>query len=477
MTKVQASLGVLTPEQIESIHSNTLKLLSTTGIRVDSKRARELFSKAIGKSTRDDRIRIPADLVERAIRTSPTSIDLFDRNGSKAFTLSHHQENGTIYGLGVTNSWYQEPETDKVVPFTRKHLELASRLGDNLTGFDVISTPGVIQDAGLKYPEALASLEMLANTTKPLVTLISNPQEFKIMLDLMEHLNGDLSINPFLLPYFNPVTPLVINEDTSDKMFSTIERGLPLIYSSYGMSGATTPITASGTLVMLNAELLAGLVLAQLIREGTGVVLGSLPAVFEMKNMISTYTTQTMLLNLACSEMMAHYGIPHSGTSGSGSGWGPDLSASGTLWMNHLTSNLAGVSLAPFVGGNFDSLAFSPTLVIYSNEIIRQVRLFSQGFSLDDASMSLESIDEVGPGGNFLMSEQTHKLYLDTYEQHSKIWPGYSLDTWKELGAPNADDTLREYARNLLENLRIPADHDELIDRGERFLDDQAFHP
>jgi len=66
MKKVQARIGVLTPEQIEYIHSSTLKLLSITGIRVDSKRARKLFSEAIGKTAEDDRIRIPADLVERA---------------------------------------------------------------------------------------------------------------------------------------------------------------------------------------------------------------------------------------------------------------------------------------------------------------------------------------------------------------------------------------------------------------------------
>ncbi|NQV49607.1 MAG: trimethylamine methyltransferase family protein [Candidatus Marinimicrobia bacterium] len=476
MKKVQARIGVLTPEQIEYIHSSTLKLLSITGIRVDSKRARKLFSEAIGKTAEDDRIRIPADLVERAIRTSPPYIDLFDRNGSKAFTLSNHQETGTIYGIGVTNPWYQNPENDRIEPFTRKHLEQATRLVNTLTSYDVVSTPGVIQQAGLKYPEALATLEMLANTTKPLVTLISNPKEFEIMLGLMEHLHGDLSRDPFLIPYFNPVTPLVINEDTSDKMFATIERGLPLIYSSYGMSGATTPITAGGTLVMLNAELLAGLVLSQLIREGTPVILGSLPAVFEMKTLISAYTPQTMLLNLVCSEMMAHYCIPHSGSSGSGTGWGPDVLASGTLWMNHLTSNLGRVSLAPFVGGNFDSLAFSPATVIYSDEVIRQVRLFSQGFSLDAASIDLDNIDQVGPGGNFLMSEQTHKLYLETHGQHNHIWPGYSLDAWRDRGSPKADETLKARTIDMLENLHMPADHDELIEKGEHFLSRSDFH-
>ena len=78
-----------------------------------------------------------------------------------------------------------------------------------------------------------------------------------------------------------------------------------------------------------------------------------------------------MLLNIACAEMMTHYGLPHSGTSGSGPGWGPDLLASGGFWMNHFSSLLGKVGLVPFVGGNFDSLAFSPAAVVYADEVIR----------------------------------------------------------------------------------------------------------
>ena len=84
---------------------------------------------------------------------------------------------------------------------------------------------------------------MIANTTKPLVLLVSAAEAFGPVLDFVEAVCGDLSARPFIIPYFNPVTPLVINAETSDKMFNAIDRGLPIIYSNYGMAGATTPIT------------------------------------------------------------------------------------------------------------------------------------------------------------------------------------------------------------------------------------------
>ena len=469
MSEVKPAIKVLTREQIDKIHNYSLEILSTTGIRVDSLRARKLFAKALGISDTDRVVRIPAELVERALKAAPSTVDIYDRRGNMRFQLGNSQRAQTRFGIGVTNLYYQDPATDAMTAFTRKHMELATRLGSVLSGFDVISTIGIIQDISPELADLYGTLEMIANTTKPLVILISEKQCFDTSLDLLEHLHGDLSAKPFIIPYFNPITPLVLNADTADKIFSTIERGLPFIYNNYGMSGATSPITPAGNLALLNAELLAGLVFSQLVKEGTPIILGSLAAGFDMRSMAGLYTPQTLLLNVACAEMMAYYELPHSGTSGSGPGWGPDLSAAGTLWMNHLTSCLGKVGLAPFVGGNFDSMAFSPAFVVYSDEVIRQARFFNQGFEISDASVALSEIDSIGPGGNFLMADLTVALCRET-NFSSSIWPNLTLDEWQIKGNPQADKVLRSYTRELLDDLPVPEDHADMIARGERFI-------
>jgi trimethylamine--corrinoid protein Co-methyltransferase len=469
MCEVKPTIKVLTRNQIEKIHSYSLEILSKTGIRIDSLRARKLFAEALGVSDKDGTVRIPAELVERALKTAPSTVDIYDRQGNMRFQLGNAQKAQTRFGIGVTNLYYQDPATDAVTAFTRKHMELATRLGSVLSGYDVISTIGIIQDISPELADFYGTLEMIANTTKPLVILISEKQCFDISLDLLEHLHGDLSVKPFIIPYFNPITPLVLNEDTADKIFSTIERGLPFIYNNYGMSGATSPITAAGNLALLNAELLAGLVFSQLVKEGTPIILGSLPAGFDMRSMASHYTPQTLLLNAACAEMMVYYELPHSGTSGSGPGWGPDLSAAGSLWMNHLTCCLGKVGLAPFVGGNFDSLAFSPAFVVYSDEVIRQSRFFNQGFQISDASVALGEVDSIGPGGNFLISDLTVALCREK-NFSSSIWPNSTLDEWQTKGHPQADKVLRARTRDLLDDLPVPEDHDDLIARGESFI-------
>ena len=463
---IKPSLTVLDPGQIKQVHDYSLQILATTGVRVDSAKARQLFARAIGpKAVDGDRVRIPSELVEWALQVAPSSVDVYDRNGSFVFSLPDRAR----FGIGVTDLYFQDPETDAVAPFDRKHMASSVRLGDALSSFDLISTIGIIQDVPPEASDLYATLEMTANTTKPLIILVSDQSTFPAVLDLLEHLNGDLAARPSIIPYFNPITPLVINTGTVDKMFVAIERRLPFIYSNYGMAGASTPITPAGALALLNAELLAGLTLGQLIREGTAMILGTLPAYFDMKESKSFYDPKSYLIDLACAEMMAHYRIPHAGTSGSGQGWGADLIAGGHQWLNHLISCMGKVGLAPFVGDNLGSLVFSPKIIVYADEIIRQARLFAEGFVLDDAAVGLEEIAEVGPGGHFFMSNLTFKLCHEAYYS-SAIFDRLTLDKWQARDCPRVEDLLRAHTRQLMANCKPPNNHSDVVAKGEAFI-------
>jgi len=349
-------------------------------------------------------------------------------------------------------------------------MEAMVRLGHVLPSYDVISTVGVVQDVPLSKSDLYATLEMIANTDKPLVVLVSDDEIFPRVLDLLETVRGDLPASPFVLPYLNPISPLVVNRGTVAKMRHAVQRGLPVIYSNYGMAGASTPIMPASALVLLNAELLAGLTLSQLLREGTPVILGSLPAIFDMRGMGSYYEPRSYLLDLVCAEMMAYYRLPHCGTSGSGMGWGPDLITAGHQWANHLVSCLGRVGLVPFVGDLLGSKAFSPAVVVYANEVIEQARLLSQGFVLEDDSIALGEILEVGPGGSFLISASTLQHFRDAAFQ-SEVFPNLTLEKWQERGFPKAERLLREHTRDLLESLEPPEDHAELLARGEAFVE------
>jgi trimethylamine--corrinoid protein Co-methyltransferase len=459
-------ITVLSPAQVEQVHEYSLRVLAGAGVRLDSERARRLFRRVLGPAAiRDGGVRLPRELVEWALQVAPSRLEVYRRDGRPAFSLPGE----TRFGIGVTALYYQEPATDEVVPFARAHMQAMVNLGDALPSFDAISSVGIVQDVPPERSDLVATLEMAANTLKPLVLLVSDEKAFPSVLDLLQHLCGDLAARPFILPYLNPITPLVINQGTVDKMWTAIERGLPCIYSNYGMAGASAPIVPAGALVLLNAELLAGLTLGQLMRQGTPMILGSLPAYFDMKGKGSFYAPASYVLDLACAEMMAHYGLPHVGTSGSGMGWGADLIAAAHQWTNHLLSCMGKVGLAPFVGDNLGSLAFAPAILVYADEVIQQARILAEGIALDDASVGIDEILEVGSGGSYLVTPSTLKRFRTAYFRSPMLSP-LTLDDWQARGRPRAEQSLRDRTRQLLADLRPPEDHDELVARGEGFI-------
>jgi len=465
---IKPEINVLSKEKIEKVHHYSIDILEKIGIKVESKRARKVFSRTGAVNIDGEIVYIQKDLVDHAIKTARSEINIFNQKGDLAFQLGKGHD--TRFGVGVTNTNYQDIKTDQIEKFTRKHMQTSVKLGDMLENFDMISTIGIPSDVRTEKLDLTNTLDLYANTSKPIVILVSEGKRMEDVFKLLSFLHGDFSSKPFVIPYFNPITPLVLNEDTTDKIFITIEYGLPISFSNYSMYGGTSPMTEGGTLALLNAELLAGLVFSQVVKEGTPIILGSLPAGFNMATMGSYYSTSSYLLNIACAEIMNYYQIPHCGTSGSGSGFGPDLLASGDLWLNHLTSCVSKVGMAPFVGGNFDSTAFSPTTVVMSDYIIGKSRKFAKGFILNDNMVNLNEMKTVGHGGNYLTSRQTLDA-LDDFSLPNSMWPSMNLDTWQLQGSPTPTKMLRDYTKTLHEQAsKSNQETEEIIRRGEDYI-------
>ena len=470
---VRPDLRVLTEEQIHFVHDRSLAILNRVGARIDSPRALEILlasegvSVAPGSPDGGSRVVFDRPVAEWALEMAPDVVQVFDRRGAPAFRPG---EDRTRFGVGATNLHYQDPVTDELSRFSRHHMAVSTRLAHDLPNFDMVSTMGVVQDYPPETADLYASLELIANTTKPVILLVSSEHLFEPALDLAESLHPGLAERPFLIPYLNPVTPLVINKGTAEKLIATVERGLPVAYQNYSMAGMSTPITAAGTLTLLNAELIAGLILAQLIRPGTSVILGSLPAFFDMKTLQDFFDPHSMLLDQACAEMMAHYGIPHAGSSGCGIGWGPDLAAGGQIWTNHLLSLMGKSGMAPFVGGTLGSKAFSPALAVYSNDVIGQAVRLSEGFPMSDRELDLDTAVDQGPGGSFLTSELTLSSVRGAYYE-SELMPRLGLEEWEARGRPRFEDLLRQQTCQLLEDQTPLDDYDDLIAKGEAFIE------
>ena len=467
---VYPRLQLLTAEQMNRVHHYAIRILEDTGIKVESREALRIFEKSGAVNIDNEVVRIKEELINHAIKMAPPDIEVFKKTGDTAFHLGKKKGRETHFGIGCTNTWFKDIEGSRVELFNRKHMQHSTKLGDQLEHFDMVSTLGIPSDVSAGQSDLFSTLDMYANTDKPLVLLISGNDKIHSVLELLSFLHGELSEKPFIIPYVNPITPLVMNESTTDKMVASIDYNLPIIYSNYGMCGGTSPITEGGSLALLTAELLAGLVFSQLVKEGSKIIMGSLPAAFNMSTMGSNYTTASYLLNLASAEMMDFYEIPHCGTSGSSNGRGGDLIASGHMWLNHLSSCIGKIGCVPFVGGSFESLVFSPASVVLSNQIIGEAKRFARGFTLNDETVNLQEISRVGPGGDYFTSEQTLASLADL-DNTAALWPSLRLEAWKELGMPTAEKQLVEATKELYAKaMKASQENMEVIKKGEEFI-------
>jgi trimethylamine--corrinoid protein Co-methyltransferase len=208
LNNVKPKVTVLEEGHINYIIDNSIRLLESTGIKIDSLRIVDLLMKQIGSSAvSGNRVKIPRELVNWALGVTPAKIKIFNRQGDPAFQVG----DGSVHcGIGVTALYYQDIISDELTPFKRCHMQEMVRLGEKLKNYEMISTVGVIQDVPIQNSDLIATLEMTANTTKPLVLLISDGQKFPKVLEMLESIHGNLHEKPYLIPYLNPVTPLVM---------------------------------------------------------------------------------------------------------------------------------------------------------------------------------------------------------------------------------------------------------------------------
>ena len=139
-------LTLLSEAQKAQVHGYALRILAETGVRVDSPGVLRFLEGKLGARAAADVLRLPSEVIEDAIRTAPKVIPVYDRLGNPIFRLG---DDRLRFGIGVTALFYQDPLTDDVTPFTRRHMQDMVRLGSALPHYDVISTVGIVQDLSL----------------------------------------------------------------------------------------------------------------------------------------------------------------------------------------------------------------------------------------------------------------------------------------------------------------------------------------
>jgi len=452
--RIRPRQRVLSDEQIQRIHAASLELMEKTGIQVNHQGAREILH---GHGCRVDglRVRLPSDVVQKALDTVAERVELYNRRGEKAVDLKEDQ---TWFGPTVDAYDFLDPEDNARRPFTIEDCRVTSSLADALPNFTWTMTIGVASDAPPATADRIVARQVLTYCEKPLLFCCDNLQAARDIVEMASIIVGDeerLLEKPPVVLFNCPISPLVYETPLVDRLIYAAEKGLPQVCYSGPQAGGTSPATLAGTVVQGSVESLFGLVLSQLIRPGTPFIYGAFATIMDMSTSVFSYGAPEMNVMAAAMAQMANfYRIPFLGMSGCSDAKLPDSQAAVEATFSCLCSALSGANMVHDNGWLDHATLISPEYMVLVNEVIEMVNGYMGGIRVDKERLALDIIDKIGPGGNFLMEDHTMTYFREIW--YSKLFDRSTLNQWRAKGKPEFHERLKEQTEKLMQHEPAP---------------------
>lgn len=440
----------LTPAECLRLHDASLSILERTGLRLHDEEAVERLRGAGARVGDDGRVFVPGSLVEWALSVAPRTVTLHRRGGEPAIRLEGD------------NAWFGPGSDCLNILDHRTGERRRPTLGDVRDGLTMVDAlPNMDFGMSMFLPSdvdpAMADRHqvaiMLECTTKPLVVVTYDLAAMLDAIEMAEAVAGGadaLRERPNVAFYINVTRGLVHNGDSLRKLLVLAERGLPALWIPVTSGGTTGPVSVAGNVVLNNAGILVGIVLAQLVREGTPVVIPGFGGdALDLRTMVDPYAGpdhRGVVPSLA-----NHYGLPMFSLAGGSDSKTVDQQAAAEASLTMLVDALAGGHLIHDSGYLESGLTGSLAQLAICDEIATWIRAAIAPVDMSDEALALDLIDQLGPEGSFLETDHTIAHYRERW--YPSLIDHLAYSAWQARGAT----TLAERAAVRVD--RILADH------------------
>ena len=429
------SLTFLSDEALTCIHQTALRILSEIGIRIYSPDILHLLARREGVTVDLERqvVTFAPDAVGRAIAQAPSGFTLYGRDDASSVTFSTTCD-FVSQSIAGEYAWVDPVQKTRRDP-TLADLEQCVTVADALPNIDIVGAmvqPGEIP-AAVRDIHIIA--EMLKRTRKPVRTWIFNATSARYVMELFQVVAGgceNLRAHPRGLLGFEPTSPLMLSKDSLETLTTWVEAGQPISIGPIVQPMGTGPVTLAGALAQQDAEILAGLVVAQTLAPGVGTVYFGASLMLDPRTADSTFASPEQMVLMAGSGQMAHkHGLPAGMQMGLSDAKVPDAQAGMEKGTGLLMGALAGMNLTSGLGiAGCDQGASLPQLVV-DDEIVGFVRESCRGLAVNEETCAYEVIQRVGIGGNFLTDPHTLAHVRERWiprlsDRHN--WAGWQQD-------------------------------------------------
>ena len=468
---------VLTEDDLGNIHRTSMRVLETVGVEIPVEGAQQVF-RDHGFRVDNGRVYPTEPQVMAALAGAPKSFVLHARNPERSVEIGG--------GSAVTAPGYGPPflvdrELGKRSPTVEDYSNLA-KIAHMLPNQDV-SGHLIVEPEGV--PEAHLHMlhAHLVHSDKPFMGSTAGAEGATQTLEMARIAFGeDLGDRAVTISLVNSLSPLGYANDMLDVLMVYAKARQPVIVAALAMGGTTAPVSLAGMLAMQTAELLAGIVLTQLISPGTPVVFGSTSSNVDMRlGSLSIGSPETSMVIAAHAQLARFYGIPSRAGGALTDANFPDAQAGFESMLGLKTTVESGVDFILHSAGILSSyLAFSYEKFVLDDEMCGMTRRFRAGFPVDDAALGYEVIAAVGPGGNYLSQPHTIKRCRTEFWKPA-LCDRRGLAAWVADGGRDAVDRATARWQQLVEEHEDPPmdadaraqldaylEHTHLIRKGRR---------
>jgi trimethylamine--corrinoid protein Co-methyltransferase len=442
---------VLTEQEINRIHQKSLEILQKVGIIIPHDEILSRFADmGANVDIKEKRVKIPSYIVMELLSKAGKKFVLYGRDLSKKAEFGFEKRN---YNTSGGEALWIENIGDERRYSTLKDVATAVKFADYL---EQITIPGAMSDPHelpVEWRCVAVASEAIKNTTKPITFWFYDRASTKYLVKLLIALRGDeksAEQHPMFYPLLEPVSPLSFPFNGVDLLFETAKLNMPVPIGPMAQMGMSAPATIAGTMALENAEILAGVCVTQLVREGIPVCYGGICHAFDMRTTQLIFSgPEQAIFSVAMTQMGKHYGFPVYINVGLTDSKRTDAQAGLECGLTLAMGAASGADIFGHMGICGVDQASSLDILVLQSEIISYVESVMKKIEFNDDTFAIDVIEKVGPKGSFIDNMHTVRHFRKELWFPTLLDRNY-YDAWRNKGSSSMENRCRERKEEIL---------------------------
>jgi len=452
---VQPRFQLLDDDLAERIITEAKIVLAEVGVDIADEQTRSLLTdRGAGVDDADGRVRIGESMVEAALDSAPRSFSLYDVLGEETHLFEGRRTHFTPGSAAIN---ILDRASGEIRPAVTSDLVALAKLVSGLERYDAQSTALVASDVPEAVSDSYRLFLGLLHCEKPAVTGAFTIEGFAVIRDLLLAVRGsadELAARPVAMVTCCPTSPLRWTDEGSRNLMDCARLRIPAEIVPVPLTGFMAPVTLVGTLIQHTAEVLSGVVIAQLVQPGTPLLFGGSPAIFDVRYETTPMgAVETTMLTCAAAEIGRRLGLPTQGYIGLSDSKALDAQAGLETGIGATLAALTGIDNVSGPGMlDFESCHSLEKLVV-DHEICLMTDRLRAGIEPREDFPSRPLFEELLAEKHLLIADHTRRHLRSELTFPGPVVDRTSRARWLEEGAA----TLGERAAREVD--RITAEH------------------